>query len=81
MALVALHEKEPGKIVAYREKSPLILGLGDGENYIASDIPAILPYTQEAVVMADGEFACVSRESVAIYAGRTGAFDQGARLG
>lgn len=67
MALVALHEKEPGKIVAYREKSPLILGLGDGENYIASDIPAILPYTQKAVVMADGEFACVSRESVAIY--------------
>jgi len=67
MALVALHESEPGKIVAYREKSPLILGLGEGENYIASDIPAILPYTKKAVVMGDGEFARVSRDAVEVF--------------
>ncbi len=67
MAIVALHRNEPGRIVAYRAKSPLILGLGEGENYVASDIPAILPYTDRALVVGDGEFACITRDSVSVY--------------
>lgn len=66
MALVAMDDREPGKIVAYREKSPLIIGVGDGEMFLASDIPAILPYTDKAIVMNDGDFAVITRDGVKI---------------
>ena len=49
MALVVIHAAEPGRIVAYREKSPLIIGLGEGENFLASDIPAIALHRRSQV--------------------------------
>jgi glucosamine--fructose-6-phosphate aminotransferase (isomerizing) len=63
-ALVMVNAKEPRLLVAARKESPLILGLGDGEFFLASDIPAILPYTRrvifledhDLVVLRDGEF-------------------------
>ena len=61
-----IHKDEPGKIVAYREKSPLIIGLGEGENFLASDIPAILPYTEKALVLNDGEMAVITKDIVVI---------------
>ena len=64
MAIVVIHAREPGRIVAYREKSPLIVGLGEGENFLASDIPAILPYTRKVLVVNDGEIVDVKRDSV-----------------
>lgn len=67
MALVVIHKDEPGKIVAYREKSPLIIGIGDGENFLASDIPAILPYTQKVLVLNDGEMAVITKDEVTIH--------------
>ena len=66
MALAVIHKDEPGKIVAYREKSPLIIGLGEGENFLASDIPAILPYTEKALVLNDGEMAVITKDIVVI---------------
>ena len=63
-ALVLVNAHEPRLLVAARKESPLILGLGDGEFFLASDIPAILPYTRrvifledhDLVVVRDGEF-------------------------
>ena len=63
-ALVIVNANEPRLLVAARKESPLILGLGEGEYFLASDIPAILPYTRrvifledhDLVVVRDGEF-------------------------
>lgn len=66
MALAVIHRNEPGKIVAYREKSPLIVGLGEGENFLASDIPAILPYTRKFLALNDGEMVAITQDSIVI---------------
>jgi glucosamine--fructose-6-phosphate aminotransferase (isomerizing) len=65
-ALVVLSADEPDKIVAVRMISPLIVGLGRGETWLASDIPALLPYTREMLVIEDGEMAVIGREGVSI---------------
>jgi glucosamine--fructose-6-phosphate aminotransferase (isomerizing) len=56
-SIVVLSETEPGTLVAAKTATPLVLGLGDGENFVASDIPAILDHTRSALVMEDGELA------------------------
>src|SRR5690606_12070193 len=56
-ALAIISEFEPDKLVAVRLASPLIVGVGDGENFIASDIPAILEHTRDFYVLEDGEMA------------------------
>ena len=63
-SIVVLSETEPGKLVAAKTATPLVLGLGDGENFVASDIPAILEHTRRALVMEDGELAEVSARAV-----------------
>ncbi|UOF91944.1 glutamine--fructose-6-phosphate transaminase (isomerizing) [Fodinisporobacter ferrooxydans] len=66
-ALAIMAKDEPGKLIAVREKSPLIVGLGDGENFIASDIPAILEYTRRVYILEDGEMAVLTENDVACY--------------
>ena len=69
-ALAIINAHEPRMVVAARKESPLILGLGEGEYFLASDIPAILPYTRRVifledhdfVVLRDGEFLLLNRE-------------------
>ncbi len=63
-SIVVLSETEPGKLVAAKTATPLVLGLGDGENFVASDIPAILEHTRRALIMEDGELAEVSARAV-----------------
>ena len=63
-ALVVLKEGEPGKIVCARKESPLIVGLGEGENFIASDVPALLAYTRRVIFLDDGEMAILTPEGV-----------------
>ena len=65
-ALVVLSADEPDKIVAVRRISPLIVGLGREETFLASDIPALLPYTREVVLIEDGELAVLRRGGVVI---------------
>ncbi len=54
-AIVLLNQDEPGTLYAARVSSPLLLGVGTGENFVASDIPAFLPYTRDVVFLEDGE--------------------------
>ncbi|MDR3687837.1 MAG: glutamine--fructose-6-phosphate transaminase (isomerizing) [Fimbriimonas sp.] len=65
-AMVVLSKTEPGKIVAARNASPLILGIGQDENMLASDIPALLPYTREVVILEENTIATIERHAVAI---------------
>ena len=56
-ALVVVSRLHPGMIVCARKDSPLVIGLGEGENYVASDIPAVLRHTRRTYVLEDGEMA------------------------
>lgn len=55
---------EPDKLVVVRKESPLIVGLGDGEMFVASDIPAVLPHTKRVIILEDGEMAIVTSKEV-----------------
>src|SRR5205807_3903262 len=61
-ALAVLWSKAPGVIVAAKTASPLIIGLGQGENFLASDIPAFLAHTRKAVFLEDGEMAVLKAD-------------------
>ncbi|WP_372812942.1 glutamine--fructose-6-phosphate transaminase (isomerizing) [Paenibacillus sp.] len=63
-AIAVLSEHEPDKLVAVRWASPLIIGVGQGENFIGSDIPAILEYTRDVYILNDGEMAVLTRDGV-----------------
>lgn len=65
-SIVAMTRDEKEKVVAVRNASPLVLGLGNGENMLASDIPALLPYTREVVVMEENTVATLTRNSITI---------------
>ena len=62
---------EPGRLVCVKEAGPLILGLGIGENYFASDVTALVGRTKNVIYLDDGEFASLTPESVTVY-DRTG---------
>jgi glucosamine--fructose-6-phosphate aminotransferase (isomerizing) len=61
-ALVVTSSREPGRIVAVRMISPLVVGLGQGETFLASDIPAILHHTREVMVVDNGEMVDVTAD-------------------
>ena len=65
-AIVAIAADEPDKIVAARMISPLILGIGENENFVASDVPAVLEYTDRMVYLLDGEIATVTSDNYKI---------------
>jgi glutamine---fructose-6-phosphate transaminase (isomerizing) len=65
-ALVVMTEHEPRRIVAVRRVSPMVVGLGDGETFIASDIPAVLHRTKEFLIVEDGEMVVVDDDGVTI---------------
>lgn len=66
-ALGIICTEEPDKLIAVRKDSPLILGIGDGFNFLASDVTAIIKYTREVIYMEDGELAVLTRDGVACY--------------
>ena len=63
-AIVALCESQPDTIIAAKNATPIVVGLGEGENFIASDIPALLDYTRQVAFLDDGDLAEVSRGGV-----------------
>jgi glucosamine--fructose-6-phosphate aminotransferase (isomerizing) len=66
-AIAAISTKEPDVLVAARHDSPLIVGIGDSEFFVASDIPAVLKETRKVVVVEDGEIVKASREGLQFF--------------
>lgn len=64
---VIMDQREPGQLVVARSGSPLVIGLGIGENFVASDQLALLPVTRQFIYLEEGDVASVSREEVAIF--------------
>ncbi len=66
-AIVAVNQDEPGKIVGIRSESPLVIGVGDSENFLASDITAFLKYTKRVMFLNDGELCVLTNNSIEVY--------------
>ena len=65
-ALLVIDAEDPDRIVVTRVASPLVIGLGDGENFVASGVPALLPVTKRFIYLEQGDLAEIRRESVRI---------------
>ena len=66
-ALEIICADEPDKIICTKKENPLVIGLGKGENFVASDIPTIINYTRDTYILNDGELAIVTRDNVAVF--------------
>ncbi|MEI9477577.1 MAG: glutamine--fructose-6-phosphate transaminase (isomerizing), partial [Deltaproteobacteria bacterium] len=69
-ALGILIEGDSRTLIAAKKESPLVLGLGEGEYFIASDVPPLLPYTRDFVFLEDGELAVLSPDGVKVFDAR-----------
>lgn len=65
-AFLAIDSKTPDRIFVAKNSTPIIIGIGEGESFVASDIPALLPYTRDIIVLEDGDLAEVSSDSIYI---------------
>ncbi len=68
-AVVAVHRSEPERVVAFRQGPPLVLGVGDGENIVASDVTALLHRTRQVVFLEQGDIAEVRRDAFRVLSG------------
>jgi len=69
--MIAMMTEEP-RLVAARKDSPLIIGIGDRENYIASDVPALLDYTSRVIYLEDGDIAVITAGDITLRNGGSG---------
>jgi glucosamine--fructose-6-phosphate aminotransferase (isomerizing) len=70
-AIAVIAEKRPEEIVAAKNASPLVVGFGQGESFLASDVPAILEHTRDVIYLEEGELAVLTPAGIALY-GRDG---------
>ncbi|ATB31430.1 glutamine--fructose-6-phosphate transaminase (isomerizing) [Melittangium boletus] len=66
-ALAVVTESDPTRIVCTKESSPMVLGLGEGQNFVASDVPALLEHTRDFIYMEEGDLAILTAGGVDIY--------------
>lgn len=66
-AFCVMHKNEPGVIAATRKNAPLLIGVGEGENFLASDIPAIIKYTKKAIYLNDNQITKITKDKIEIY--------------
>lgn len=66
-AILVIHQDSPHEFVALRCEAPLVIGYGKGENFVASDIPAVLEYTRDVAFLENGEIAHVTADNVTVY--------------
>ena len=66
-AIVAMYDGEPGALIGVRQECPLVVGLGAGEQFIASSISAFLSHTREVAVLRDGEIAVLRADEVLVF--------------
>jgi len=76
--LLAMHRDEPGKVVSARHNSPLVVGIGEGENFLGSDVAAFVSFTQRAVAVDEDNIAVITPEEVRIstFAGEPVEFEE-----
>ena len=65
-AIAVLSQDAPDTVFVARKDSPLVIGLGEGENFLASDIPAVMRYTRRVILLEDGDFATITPNSVTV---------------
>ena len=65
-SLVFMCKDHPEELICTKQDNPLVIGLGEGENFIASDIPALIQHTRRTYILADGELAVVKKDSISI---------------
>lgn len=70
-AIIAMDTKD-GRLVSARNGSPLVVGYGDGENFLASDATALLPHTKQVYFLEDGEMAIMGKNGIMIFEAKTG---------
>ncbi len=66
-AIAVVCEDEPGKLVGARKESPLLIGVGDNENFLASDIPAFLKYTNRVIYLDEDEICVLTKNSIKVF--------------
>ncbi len=66
-AFVVLSKDHPNQLLVFKRANPLVIGLGEGENFIASDVPALLSYTKKVIYLNDDEYAVITPEKVTLY--------------
>jgi len=64
--LLALHQDQPGVVVGARRNSPLVIGLGDGENFLGSDVAAFIEYTRRAVAIGQDQIVTITPDNVSV---------------
>jgi glucosamine--fructose-6-phosphate aminotransferase (isomerizing) len=69
-ALLFLNQRDPKRLIVAKNSTPIVIGWGEGETFIASDIPALLDYTRKVTFLEDGEVAEVSTDSFRLYDGK-----------
>lgn len=66
-AIGVICKDEPNKLIGVRKDSPLIIGIGENENFIASDIPAILKYTKDVLLIENNQFAEITKDEIKVF--------------
>lgn len=66
-ALGIIHKDFPNQLICARKDSPLVIGVGEEENIIASDIPAVLKYTKKVIFLEDNDIAIITKDSIRVY--------------
>ena len=66
-AIAVISSKDPGVVIGARQDAPLVAGIGDGENFLASDIPAVLSYTKKFIYLEDGDIIKLTKSSYEIF--------------
>jgi glucosamine--fructose-6-phosphate aminotransferase (isomerizing) len=66
-ALAVVTASEPDRLVCTKDASPMVLGFGEGQNFVASDVPALLEYTRDFVYLLEGDLAVLTAEKVSVY--------------